>query len=256
MLALSRIDRSYGGVKAIDDVTVTVDDGELVGIIGPNGAGKSTLLGLVGGAIAPQSGRIEFDGVDITRMRSDKRARLGIATVFQGSRLFRGMTVRENVMVGASCWTKSGAVAASVRTRGMKREEQEIREAATDALARVGLSDWADRSAEGLPLGQQRRVQVARALAAHPRLLLLDEPASGLRTEERADLGELIRDVESEGIAVVLIEHDVSMVMGLSRRIIVLNLGRVIANDTPAAVRRNPRVIEAYLGGQVDDADD
>ena len=255
MLSIAALSRSYGGVFAVRDVNLVVGQGELRGIIGPNGAGKSTLMNLISGQTQPLRGSIDFDGGRVERLPTHRRARLGIAIVFQGARLFPGMTVLENVMVGATSITRSGAFAAALRLPSQRREEHSIRERAVAALARVGLSDWASRPADSLPLGQQRRVQVARALAGAPKLLLLDEPASGLRSAERRDLSDLIAQLHDEGMTIVLIEHDVAMVMRLATRIAVLDLGQVIADGTPDEVRSNQRVIDAYLGTEVSRAD-
>lgn len=248
MLELHDLSRSFGGVFATDGVSMSVADGELRGVIGPNGAGKSTLFSLVSGHLRPQRGRILLDGQRIDRLAPHQRARLGIAIVFQGARLFPEMTVWENVAVGAHARTRAGATAAVLRLPRHRREESEIFRSAFANLERVGLADWADRAADQLPLGQQRRMQVARALTAQPRLLLLDEPASGLRAGERRELAALIRSLHDEGITVLLVEHDVAMVTSLAERITVLELGRVIAEGTPDEIRRDPTVIAAYLG--------
>jgi len=248
MLELHDLSRSFGGVFATDGVSMSVADGELRGVIGPNGAGKSTLFSLVSGHLRPQRGRILLDGQRIDRLAPHQRARLGIAIVFQGARLFPEMTVWENVAVGAHARTRAGAAAAVLRLPRHRREESEIFRSAFANLERVGLADWADRAADQLPLGQQRRMQVARALTAQPRLLLLDEPASGLRAGERRELAALIRSLHDEGITVLLVEHDVAMVTSLAERITVLELGRVIAEGTPDEIRRDPAVIAAYLG--------
>lgn len=250
MLTITGLSRAYGGVFAVKDVQLDVEAGELRGIIGPNGAGKSTLFNLISGHAQAQRGTITFNGVRVDRLPAHRRARLGISIVFQGARLFSGMTVLENVMVGATATTKFGALAAALRLPQQLAEEKGIRRAAEDALAQVGLTEWADRAAESLPLGQQRRVQVARALASNPKLLLLDEPASGLREVERADLSRLIAELRQGGMTIILIEHDVKMVMRLATSITVLDLGEVIAEGTPTEVRSNPRVIAAYFGSE------
>lgn len=248
MLEVSGVSLAFGGVFANRDIDLTVGDGELRGVIGPNGAGKSTLLNLISGHLRPQAGTIEFDGERVDSLPAHRRARLGIAIVFQGARLFPAMTVLENVMVGATAVTKAGALAAALRTPSQRREERTIRESARESLERVGLTAWADRDAAILPLGQQRRMQLARALTARPKLLLLDEPASGLRSSERESLSELLGQLKADGMSIMLIEHDVPMVMRVADRITVLDLGEVISEGTPEAVRSDPRVIAAYLG--------
>jgi len=255
MLEVAGVSLAFGGVFANRDITLSVGDGELRGVIGPNGAGKSTLLNLISGHLRPQSGTIEFDGERVDSLPAHRRARLGIAIVFQGARLFPGMTVIENVMVGATAVTRSGALAAALRIPSQRREERAIREAARQSLERVGLTEWCDRDAAILPLGQQRRMQVARALTAHPKLLLLDEPASGLRSAERDSLSALLEELKADGMSIMLIEHDVPMVMRVADRITVLDLGEVISEGTPDAVRADPRVIAAYLGAGAAHAD-
>lgn len=248
MLDVQNVSRSFGGVFAVQDVSLSVAEGEVRGIIGPNGAGKSTLFNLVGGHLAPNAGTISYRGRRIDRTSAHHRAHAGIAIVFQGARIFRGMTTRENVMVGAQPWTRYGFLTAALRLPRHRSEERAIREQAEQALDRVGLADWADREAESLPLGQQRRLQVARALCARPRLLLLDEPASGLREGERRELAELIEDLRAEGLTMLLIEHDVGFVARLADRVTVLDLGQVIAEGTPQEITADQRVIEAYIG--------
>ena len=250
MLEVQSVSRSFGGVFAVQNVSLSVARGELRGIIGPNGAGKSTLFNLVGGHLAADSGTITYDGRRIEKTSAHARAHDGIAIVFQGARIFRGMTARENVMVGAHPWTHAGFLSSALRLPRHRSEERSIRERAEHALELVDLTDWADRDVSALPLGQQRRLQVARALCAQPRLLLLDEPASGLRAGERSALAELIEQLRSEGLTILLIEHDVGLVSRLADRVTVLDLGRVIAEGTPQEVTSDPRVVAAYIGDE------
>lgn len=250
LLVADALELSFGGVKATNDVSLRVAEGELRGVIGPNGAGKSTLFGLISGHLRPDAGQVLLDGERIDRLPPHRRAERGIAIVFQGARLFPGLTVLENVAVGATARTRSGIPAAIFGPPRQRREEREIFEDAREALARVGLSDWTDRDPSQLPLGVQRRVQLARALVARPKLLLLDEPASGLRAGERAELESLVRGLAAGGTTILLVEHDVGLVLRLSHRITVLDLGRVIAEGTPDEIRKDERVIEAYLGAK------
>ena len=235
---------------AVRDVDIEVAHGETHAVIGPNGAGKSTLFKLIGGQLVASGGTVGYDGERIDRLAPHRRARLGISIAFQDARVFHGMTAAENVMVGAHAVTRAGPVAAVLRLPRHRRAEAEIRALATQALARVGLADWADRPAEELPLGQQRALQVARALCGRPRLLLLDEPASGLRGPERSALAELIEQLRGEGLTMMLVEHDVAFVARLADRVTVLDLGRVIASGTFQAIRSDPAVIAAYLGSE------
>jgi len=250
LLRLDHVSRSFGGVYATRDVSLDVPRGELRGIIGPNGAGKSTLFNLISGHLRPDTGAVALAGRRVDRLPPHTRARLGVAIVFQGARLFSRMTVLENVMVGAHCRTHAGLASAVLRLPRHRREERMITESAREALAQVGLADWANRDASGLPLGQQRRLQVARALVARPDLLLLDEPASGLRASERSELADLITQVRGTGTTIMLVEHDVALVTRLADRITVLELGQVIAEGTPDEIRTDPRVIDAYLGAE------
>jgi branched-chain amino acid transport system ATP-binding protein len=250
LLRLDHVSRAFGGVFAARDVSLDVPRGELRGIIGPNGAGKSTLFNLISGHLRPAAGTVTLDGRRIDRLPPHTRARLGVAIVFQGARLFPRMSVLENVMVGAHARTHAGLASAVLRLPRHHREERMITDSARQALSQVGLADWADRDATGLPLGQQRRLQVARALIARPDLLLLDEPASGLRASERAELADLISGLRATGTTIMLVEHDVALVTRLADRITVLELGQVIAEGTPDEIRSDPRVIDAYLGAE------
>ena len=233
---------------AVESVSLEVAGGELRGLIGPNGAGKSTLFSLVTGALRPNAGQVWFDGRRLDRLPPAARARLGVAIAFQSVRLFRGLSVLENVMVGAQAWTSHGFVEAALRLPRHHREERAIRVEAERALEQVGLADLAAFEAESLPLGRQRSLQIARALCGRPRLLLLDEPASGLRSAEREQLSRLLAGLHAAGLTMLLVEHDVAFVTRLADRITVLESGRVISEGRPEEVRRDERVIAAYLG--------
>jgi branched-chain amino acid transport system ATP-binding protein len=251
VIAVAGLSRHFGGVYAVRDVNLDVAHGEVHGIIGPNGAGKSTLFNLIGGHLRADRGTITFDGTRIDRLPPHRRAGLGIGIVFQAARIFHGMTALENVMVGAHSVTRSGFVSAALRLPSHWRSERSIVHDARAALARTGLDNWADRPAEELPLGQQRALQLARALCGRPRLLLLDEPASGLRAGERQALAALIAALKADGLTMMLVEHDVAFVSRLADRVTVLDLGQVIAEGTPSEVRADSRVIAAYLGQEV-----
>lgn len=248
MLKAEQLTRSFGGVYALSDVSMSVAEGELRGVIGPNGAGKSTLFSLISGHLAPDRGTIAYRGQRIDGLSPHDRARLRISIVFQAARLFQGMTVFENVMVGAHVWSRHGFAEAALRLPRHRREERKIRRRAEEAIGRVGLGDWAAAAAESLPLGQQRSLQVARALCGEPELLLLDEPASGLRAGEREALAALLGQLKADGLTMMLIEHDVGFVSGLADKVTVLDLGTVIAEGPPSQISRDPAVITAYIG--------
>jgi branched-chain amino acid transport system ATP-binding protein len=248
MLTTEHLTRSFGGVCALSDLSISVGEGELRGVIGPNGAGKSTLFNLISGQLSPDRGTIAYRGQRIDCLAPHDRARLGISIVFQTARLFLGMTVLENVMVGAHAWSRHGFFEAALRLPRHRREEREIRRRAEEAIERVGIGAWAATRAESLPLGQQRSLQVARALCGEPGLLLLDEPASGLRAAEREALAALLGQLKGEGLTMMLVEHDVAFVSNLADAVTVLDLGGVIAEGSPDQVRRDPAVIAAYIG--------
>jgi branched-chain amino acid transport system ATP-binding protein len=248
VLNVEGLARSFGGVYAVSDVSMSVGEGELRGVIGPNGAGKSTLFNLISGHLAPDRGAITYRGKRIDRLPPHDRARLRISIVFQAARLFYGMTVLENVMVGAHVWSRHGFLEAALRLPRHRREEREIQRRAQEAIERVGLGDWASTPAESLPLGQQRSLQVARALCGDPALLLLDEPASGLRAGEKEAFAALLGLLKREGLTMMLVEHDVGFVSSLADVVTVLDLGRLIAQGPPGQVLRDPAVVAAYIG--------
>jgi branched-chain amino acid transport system ATP-binding protein len=248
ILEAHELTRRFGGVVAVDRVTLGVSEGELAAVIGPNGAGKSTLFHLISGHLSLDHGRVLLRSVDVTDLPADRRADLGMAIAFQSVRLFRGMTVLENVMVGGHAWTHHGFFEAFLRLPRHVSEEEQIRAEALRCLQLVGLEHEAGTPAEALPLGIQRAVQVARALCGRPSVLLLDEPASGLRGAERERLAALIERLRDDGLTMLLVEHDVAFVTRLATRITVMDRGRVIAEGSPDAVRRDPLVIGAYLG--------
>ncbi len=253
MLELEQLVKSFGGVRAVDGVSLSVPAGELRALIGPNGAGKSTLFSLVTGHLRPEQGTISFEQRRVEQLRPAARARLGIAITFQTVHLFQGMTALENVMVGAHCWTRHEFIEAAFRLPRHFREEPKIRERARAAIARAGLERWAELPAESLPLGRQRSIQIARALCGNPKLLLLDEPAAGLRGDERRELSELLGQLRDERLTMLLVEHDIGFVSAVADQVTVLDLGRVIAEGTPAQVRANEAVVDAYLGSATGD---
>ena len=248
LLEVIRVSKAFGGLMALMEVSLRVWPGQIKGLIGPNGAGKTTLFNLITGTLRPTSGDIRFQGRSIVGLPPYRIAALGIARTFQNVQLFPGMTVLEHVLVGGHRHGHSGMLEAILRAPRMRREEEVAQAQAWRILERVGLTEWADHPAEGLPLGLQRILEIARALAAAPQLLLLDEPGAGLNPSEKARLAELIRELNWEGITILLVEHDMGLVMGLAEEIAVLDYGRLIAEGPPEAIQRDPRVIAAYLG--------
>jgi ABC-type branched-subunit amino acid transport system ATPase component len=249
MLALHNVLRAFGGVRAVDDASFTVAKGEVHGLIGPNGAGKTTLLNLISGFIAPTSGTISLEGQRISGLPPQRLAALGISRTYQNIRLFGGLTALDNVVVGQHLRRRSPFLRRLLFMPSARAEEGAARAKALEGLARVGLRDRATAAAANLSYGEQRRVEIARALGAAPKLLLLDEPTAGMNPAEAAEVARLVREVAREGRSVLLVEHNVRLVMELCDRITVLNFGKVIARGTPAEVARDPAVITAYLGG-------
>jgi branched-chain amino acid transport system ATP-binding protein len=253
-LAVRDVTVAFGGITALDAVSLQVSTGEVLGVIGPNGAGKTTLFNVVCGFVTPDAGMITWRGKPLTGIRPDRLARLGIARTLQGVGLFPRLTVFENVMVGAERFRRAGAVSALLALPRSDRDERALRARARAALERLGCDDVRNRLPETLPYAVQKRIALARALVSEPELLMLDEPAGGLASAELSELARLITSLGSS-IAVMLVDHHMDLVTSVCDRVVVLDFGRVIADDVPPAVRQDERVLEAYLGREADEAE-
>ncbi len=246
---------SFGGLKALDNVTLAAQPGEILSVIGPNGAGKTTLFNLISGVYKPKSGQVLLQGQDVTGHSPDTLAGLGLTRTFQNLQIFQTMTALENVMVGRHLHEKRNVLAHLFAMPSVRRQREETRERAMESLARVGMEQYAHRPADSLSYGALKRLEIARALALNPKVLLLDEPAAGCNPSETEEIDEIISKVASDGMAVVLVEHDMRLVMKISNHILVLNFGKKLAEGDAATIAADPHVIEAYLGLEGDEGE-
>lgn len=257
LLEVKNLTKNFGGLAAVSDVNMYVDEHELIGLIGPNGAGKTTIFNLLTGTYVPTEGKVSFSPDGTPKLLNNKKpyviARMGVSRTFQNIRLFKELTVQDNVLVAMSSQYKEPFIPTILRLPSFYKTEETMREKAIDLLRIFGLEGKLDSLAKNLPYGEQRKLEIVRALATNPKLMYLDEPAAGMNPQETAELTQLIRKIHTEfNITIILIEHDMSLVMDICERIYVLEYGRVIAEGNPESIKNNPRVIQAYLGGELE----